>query len=256
MGRERRSYTYTSYEDDLVETADQGYRLPADYEWVRGGRARAAAFGALYGAGLVCARAFLWAHLRWRVEGRRALRGRGGVGCVLYCNHTQPVGDALAPALAALPSRVYVVASPANLGIPHLGKLLPGLGALPVPSTPSGMKGLLAAVARRLAEGAVVVVYPEAHVWPYYTGVRPFPATSFAFAADNRVPAFCMTTTYRRRRRGERPQAVAYIDGPFWPSEGVPRRAAREGLRDQVLAAMRDRARLSTYAYARYEQKA
>lgn len=242
---------YRSFEDDIVATAKQDFPLPADFEWVRPGRVRSCVAAVLYGFGLLCAKAYLWAALRWRIEGG-GLSQKGG--CVLYCNHTQPVGDALAPALVSFPARAYVVASPANLGIPVLGRLLPTLGALPLPSTLSGMRKFRAAVARRLKEGAVVAVYPEAHVWPYFTGVRPFPASSFSFAVDNKVPAWCMTTTYQRRARGERPRATVYIDGPFLPSEGLPRKAAREQLCEQVHAAMVARACASDYDYIRYER--
>lgn len=256
---------YRSFEDDFVATADQGFELPADYEWApRAGLARRAGRAALYRALYAFGRAYLWAHLRWRVVGRLGLKASGGAGrpqgaaprgAVLYCNHTQPVGDAFAPAVVASPAHIWVLVSPSNLGIPVLGKLLPGLGALPVPQSLSGGKKLLAAVSRRLSEGGVVVVYPEAHVWPYCSWVRPFSAASFAYAVDNHVPAYCMTTTYQRRRHGDKPRATAYIDGPFWASsgDGVSRRAAREALRDQVLAAMRERSRLSTYEYVRYE---
>lgn len=237
-----------------MESADQGYVLPGDFRWVREGILWQMASSLLYGVILVCGRVFLSANLRWRVENRHVLETGEPGGYMLYCNHTQPVGDAFAPELAVFPKRAYIVASPANLGIPFLGKLLPTIGALPVPSTLAGLKELRGAIARRLGEGAAVVVYPEAHVWPFYTGIRPFPATSFAFAVENHVPAYCMTTTYQSPGRGGRPRAVAYLDGPFWPREGVSKKAARERLRDEVHDAMVRRARLSNCEHIRYER--
>lgn len=260
MGRERITYVYHSFEDDFVRSGDQDHTLPADYAWVRADGPTRLAKTILYPIAFACGWVYLRAHLRWRVEGREVLERRDapaprrGGGFVLYCNHTQPVGDPFAPALAVHPARTYVVCSPSNLGIPLLGRLLPTLGALPVPDTLVGMRAFRDAVAQRLAEGAAVVVYPEAHVWPYATMIRPFPASSFAFAVDNHVPAFCMTTTYQRRRHGDKPRATAYLDGPFWPREGIPRRQAREELRDEVHAAMVARSHRSTYEYVRYEQ--
>lgn len=252
MKREQATYVYHSFEDDFVRSGDQGHALPADFAWVRTDLPGRIAARALYPVALACGRIYLWARLRWHVKGRTALGERKGGGFMLYCNHTQPVGDPFAPALAVRPVRTYVIASPSNLGIPFLGRLLPTLGALPIPDTIAGMRAFREAIAQRLAEGAAVVVYPEAHVWPYATMIRPFPAASFAFAVDNHVPAFCMTTTYHRRRHGSKPRAIAYLDGPFWPRAGVSRRQAREELRDQVHAAMEARARQSTYEYVRY----
>ena len=60
-----------------------------------------------------------------------------------------------------------------------------------------------------------VVIYPEAHVWKYYTKIRPYPSTSFKFPVHCNVPAFCMTTTYYKRKLGKKPGIVVYIDGPF-----------------------------------------
>lgn len=173
-------------------------------------------------------------------------------GCMLFCNHTQPVGDAFTPARAMFPQRTYVLVSPANLGIPVIGRLLPSLGALPIPDDVRGMRQLKRAVSRRLGEGACVVVYPEAHVWPYYTGIRPFPATSFAFAVDNEVPVYCLTSTYQRPRLGARPKTTAFLDGPFLAPEGASRRQAREALRDAVYDSMVRRSAESTYDYVRY----
>ena len=53
------------------------------------------------------------------------------------------------------------------------------------------------AVDKRLAQKNCLVIYPEAHVWPYYTGIRKFPAgdKSFKYAVRNKLPIFTMTTT-------------------------------------------------------------
>lgn len=254
MQQKTRTYRYRTFEDDFVDSGNQRFELPEGFEWVREGALRRAASGALYGAALACAQAYLRLHLHWRVENRAVLGRRRGRGFVLYCNHTQPVGDAFAPEVAVFPARIYVVASPANLGIPHLGKLLPTAGALPVPSTVAGMKKFRDAIRRRLREGSAVVVYPEAHVWPYCTKIRPFPATSFSFAVENDVPAYSMTTTYQRRKAGGAPRAIAYLDGPFWPDGSLSKKAAREKLHDEVFAAMERRSRQSDCEYVRYEK--
>lgn len=255
MRRKNITYYYEGFDDDFIESGNQVYALPADYNWIRESWVHDACFKTLYGIGLVCAQVYLKTRLRWRVENRILLNEHGRGGYVLYCNHTQPIGDALAPALAVFPVRAYTIVSPANLGIPYLGKLLPGLGALPVPDTLGGLKKLGSAVARRLGEGAAIIVYPEAHVWPWYTDIRPSPATSFSFAVDNHVPAYCMTTTYQKRPHGRLPRATAYIDGPFWAEKGLAKKTARQDLRDRVFATMTERAHKSSCSYVHYEPK-
>ena len=58
------------------------------------------------------------------------------------------------------------------------------------------------AIKKRIEQKKCVVIYPEAHVWEYYTKIRPFPSTSFKFPVNCDVPAFCMTTTYYKRKFG------------------------------------------------------
>lgn len=37
------------------------------------------------------------------------------------------------------------------------------------------MRSFLDAIRTRIEEGSFIMVYPEAHIWPYYTGIRDFP---------------------------------------------------------------------------------
>ena len=46
------------------------------------------------------------------------------------------------------------------------------------------MKEFRKAIAYRVGQNQSVAIFPEAHVWPYYTGIRPFSDASFQFAVD------------------------------------------------------------------------
>lgn len=225
MADRKRIRYYKTFQDDFVESADQSFALPEDYIWIRDGKgarlvrvvlcAVAYLFAAVYGK--LCLHLSIVRNVDWR-EYR-------GSGAVVYGNHTQPVGDVFIPVLVCAPKRCYMVASPANLGIPVLGPLLPWMGALPIPGSPSKLPRFLRAVQQRLREKCCVVVYPEGHVWPYCTQIRPYPETSFDYAVKNHVPAFSMTTTYQARRsqtsRGSRSTWTA----PFTRTKGCPGRS-------------------------------
>ncbi|MCD7887886.1 MAG: 1-acyl-sn-glycerol-3-phosphate acyltransferase [Clostridiales bacterium] len=255
MARKRICY-YKTFQDDFVESADQDYALRSDYTWIRDGRWAKLLSAALYGAGYLFAALYgkLCLHLKIvRAVDWKAYRDSGAV---VYGNHTQPIGDAFVPALVCAPKRCYVVVSPANLGIPVLGRLLPRMGALPIPGNLAQMPRFLRAVGQRLREKNCVVVYPEGHVWPYCTQIRPFPETSFDYAVNSHVPAFCMTTTYQARRFSGKPRLTVYLDGPFYPDQKLPRREQKKQLRDQVLACMEQRSQRSTYQYIEYRPAA
>ena len=72
------------------------------------------------------------------------------------------------------PKTNYIIVHPNNVSMPVLGKITPSLGALPIPDELSAYKNFLNAIETRIAEGHSVVVYPEAHIWPYYTKIRNY----------------------------------------------------------------------------------
>lgn len=98
------------------------------------------------------------------------------------------------------------------------------------------------------------VVCPEAHVWPDYTSIRPFPATSFRFPIEEGAPSFAMTTTYQKRRFGRRPKVTVFQDRPFFPAEGLTsRKEKQEDLCRQIHDCMVRRSTQSNCQYIRYE---
>ncbi|MCD8054941.1 MAG: 1-acyl-sn-glycerol-3-phosphate acyltransferase [Lachnospiraceae bacterium] len=252
MAAAKRTQYYRTLQDDFVESANQSYALGEDYVWIRTGLGAKLARAVLYAIAYLFAFAYGRIALHLKIVKNVNMKGFRDSGAVVYGNHTQPIGDVFFPALVCAPKRCYTVASPANLGIPVIGRLLPWLGALPIPENFGQMKKFVAAVNQRLQEGNCVIVYPEQHVWPYCTQVRPYAETAFDYAVKNRAPAFCMTTTYQARRFSQKPKVTIYLDGPFYADTGLSRRAQKEQLRNQVYACMKKRSEMSTYEYIEY----
>ena len=187
-----------------------------------------------------------------RVVGREKLKGLDGF--FLYGNHTQDIADAFIPSMLIFPKEAYVVVHPNNVSMPYLGRVTPSLGALPLPDDMAAYRNFLAAVDRRYREGHAVVIYPEAHIWPYYTGIRNFPDKSFHYPVRLDAPCFCFTNTYQKRR-GKEPRIVTYIDGPFFPDATLPPTKRKKDLRDRIYKAMCQRAQLSNDARIQYIRK-
>ncbi len=245
---------YSSFSEDVVSSAEQSAAVPADYEWIRTGLKARIASALVYGTAVSLGWIWCKAVLCISYKNRQAINAARD-GCFIYCNHTQPFGDVVMPAFLSLRKRVYTIVSPANLGIPVIGRILPALGALPIPESLAGMKSFLSAVGKRAAGKSCVVIYPEAHVWPYYTKIRPFEDTSFRFPVELDKPAFAMTVTYQKRRFGSRPKATVYLDGPFYPDKSLSPRQRRAELCSRVRSAMVQRSKLSTCEYIRYVKK-
>ena len=255
MKQKQTVYYYSTFQDDFVGKPGEKAELPEAYCYIRSGRiynAWAAFFHKMMGKIAIFYFTFL---KKVKVVNREVLKPYSDTGCFLYGNHTMPVGDVFSPALVGDGRRFYTIASAVNLKLPVIGKWLPALGALPVPTHAQQVKAFEAAIQKRIEENNLVVIYPEAHVWPYYTKIREYEATSFRYPVQCNAPAFAMTTTYQKRGKKKKPAVTIYVDGPFYPNVTLPKKEQRKVLRQQVYEAMKKRSKESTYAYISYQAK-
>ena len=261
--KEERVFYYASEEDDPIKTDEQEKKvevgLPEGYEFIPKNP-----FVKLYSA--VLFRIFklfgqYYERGYWQAKfyGREKLKKARGKGYVIYANHTNPFHDVFGPALAA-DRRIFTIISPVNLKIPGIGKVLPYIGGLPLGKTKEEKKAFNDAVDERLKQKKVLVIYPEAHVWPYATKVRKFPAgdRSFKYAVRNNLPIFTMTTTYHKRKdkkRGDLPRMDVYIDGPFWLDVALSEDENRAKLAKEAYDSMVKYSKKSSYEYFQYRPK-
>ncbi len=261
--KSERVFYYESETDDPIKTNEQEKKievgLPEGYEFIPKN-----IFVRMYSA--VLFRAF-WIFGQWyekrhwqaKFYGREKLKEARGKGYVIYANHTNPFHDVFGPAIAA-DRRIFTIISPVNLKIPGIGKLLPYIGGLPLGKTTEEKKAFNEAVDRRIEQKKVLVVYPEAHVWPYATKIRKFPAgdRSFKYAVRNDVPVYTMTTTYHKRKdkkHGDLPRMDVYLDGPFWPDKDKSEAENKAMLAEKAYKSMVKYSKKSTYEYFEYRKK-
>ncbi|WP_143461389.1 lysophospholipid acyltransferase family protein [Levilactobacillus enshiensis] len=245
-----RMISYRTFQDDVVTSRHQDYRLPPEFDWQAPGKRWQRQLVRL----LAKVTSIVYCH--WTVTFKNAWRLKiaGQRGYVLYGNHTQPTGDVLMPYYLGDRQRFNVLASPANLGIPILGSVICLGGALPTPQGLQQMRTFNAIVTDKLRAGEWVVIYPEEHVWPYYTGIRPFNLSAFHFPVAAQVPAYCLTVTYHKRWWRRRPKRVAYVDGPFEPDRNLSPKQQQHQLADQIQTCMTKRAASSNAIYIDYEE--
>ena len=190
-----------------------------------------------------------------KVVNQDVIKGYKKSGYFLYGNHTQDIGDAFMVQRINKAKGKYVIVHPNNVSMPVLGKLTPSLGALPLPDDLAAYKNFISAIDMRIKQRKCVVVYPEAHIWPFYTGIRPFVDTSFQYPIKLDVPTFCFTNTYQKRRFSKKPKIVTYVDGPFFPNNELTFKEQRADLRNQVYNCMCKRAENSTVNWIQYIKK-
>lgn len=193
-------------------------------------------------------------HLRY--VGREKLRECRDRGYFIYGNHTQPFADTFIPSVANYPKRNFFIVNPENVSMPGMKTLVEMLGAIPIPCDLDGMKHFVRSVEDKIERGYSVTIYPEAHIWPYYTGIRPFRAVSFQYPVKLDCPVYALTNTYHARRgKPGRVDIVTYIDGPFYPQPGLKRKEKQQELRDRVYQCMLERSRESDCEIIRYVKR-
>ena len=201
--------------------------------------------------------AFLYVKLalHQKTVGREKLRPFRRQGIFLYGNHTQAVGDPFTPNVFCFPQRVSFIVHPNNVSMPVLGRINPSLGAIPLPDTREAYRNFNACIEGRIRENGAVVIYPEAHIWPYYTKIRPFPDGSFGYPCKDGTPVFCFVNTYQRRGNKKAPRMTTYIEGPFYPDMELSLKQRRKKLRDEVYQTMCRLSRHSDVEVIRYIRK-
>ncbi|MBQ9098511.1 MAG: hypothetical protein IJY50_03685 [Clostridia bacterium] len=198
--------------------------------------------------------AFLYRKFKFhhKIVGREKLKAHKKDAIFLFGNHTQPIGDAVIPSFIRYPA--YVIVHPNNVSMPYLGRVTPYMGAIPLPDDLTAAKGFVATIKAKVEKNRAIFIYPEAHIWPYYTGIRPFGDESFQYPIKYNAPVYSFTNTYQKRRFSKKPRMVTYIDGPFYPDASLPLRERRRALRDAVYAQMTERSQLSDCVVIEYRK--
>jgi len=200
----------------------------------------------------------LYSKIKFRIKyiGKEKLKECKKEGYFIYVNHTQAFADTFIPSLANYPKRNFLIVNPENISMKGLKTLVEMLGAIPVPGTKEAMKNFLEAIKYRINKKSSITIYPEAHIWPYYTKIRPFKSVSFSYPVNLEKPVFCITNTYQSYgKKKDKIKIVTYIDGPFYANKELPIREQKQELRDIVYNKMVERSKNSNVEYIKYIKK-
>ena len=200
----------------------------------------------------------LYAKIKFRIKyiGKEKIKLYRNEGYFIYGNHTQPFADTFIPSIPMYPKRNFLIVNPVNISLKGTGTLVEMLGAMPIPSNKSAMKNFLNAIKQKTNKGYAITIYPEAHIWPYYTKIRPFKDVSFKYPVQLEKPAFCITNTYQSYgRNNQKIKIVSYIDGPFFPSKELTLKEQQKELRNKIYNCMDERSKNSNIEHIKYIKK-
>ena len=190
-----------------------------------------------------------------KFDNKKALRKYKKRSVFIYGNHTG-FYDAFTPNLITFPHRNMIVVSPDTVSIKGLRCIVLMLGAIPTSNSLKGMKGFMECIDYHASGGAAITIYPEAHIWPYYTGVRPFTDASFYYPVKHKSPTFAFFTAYTKPKGLlsflRKANITVYVSDPIFPSENLSEREKRKDIRDKVYSFMLEKSRYSDYEVIKY----
>ena len=189
-----------------------------------------------------------------RIKNKRIVRKAHG-RYFLYGNHVMMPYDAYIPNIIGFPRKSFIIVNPDAVSLRGVAWFVKMSGSLPVPSKITGLRNFMDAIERRMKHRHPIVIFPEAHIWPYYTKIRPFKATSFRYPVKLDKPAFCYTTTFQKRRFSKKPKIIVYVDGPFYYDKNLKGKMAEEELRNRIYNTMVERSKNSNYEYYKYYKR-
>ena len=249
-----RTYYYSDpVNDDFAGTDIKTVELPADYRyfpktWLRHG----AAFVLYHIIATPLVTVMQKIVYGEKIIGRGKLKGYRKEGFYLYGNHTRVMGDAYSPTLLAWPKKAYIIAGADAFSIKGIRRIVEDLGGIALPTCKTGYKNFLRAMRKHSDMGHIIALYPEAHIWPQYTKIRPFRSEAFHYPAETGKPIFTFTVTWHKRKILPGAKAVVYVDGPFFPDMSLTEKERRQKLRNQAFEAMTERAKSSTFEKHQY----
>ncbi len=171
----------------------------------------------------------------------------------IYGNHSNMFSDGFSPALICFPKKPHVICSAENVSMRFWGGLTPLWGALPLPDTLAASKNFNNAMDYIIEQKNPIVIYPEAHLWPYYTGLRDFSDKAFRFPIKYDLPVYTFSTTYSKRKFSNKPKTTIWVDGPFFPDENLDLKSRQTDLRNKVYDQISSRLeQFSEYDYVEY----
>ena len=235
-------YYENALEDDFAGTKIERKPLPENYRYVRKGFFSHVAAFILY---WIIAIPLLYLPVKLiygiKVKGKKNLKVIRRQGAFYYCNHTQII-DALTVQLFISRKRAYILADQDATSIKGIRTLVTLLGCIPVPANPEEHRKFIDCIEWRIKQRRGISIFPEAHIWPFSTHIRPFKDDSFVYPCELEAPVVPVCVTYRKRkiRKKMAPAVTVHVGKPVYPDMSLDLASRRKKLRDHVYYFMLD----------------
>lgn len=190
-----------------------------------------------------------------KVINRKELKKTRKVGAFIYSNHTNVFDFFTIQSYVDRHKRVNIIGYSDSTSIPIGKHFIHQLGYIPIPNNIHAMKNFMEAIKYYIDKKQDILIFPEAHVLPYYTKIRPFSATSFRYPAGLNAPVIPIVTTYYKSKFKKKPNIKIIIGKTIYPKKELSERENKLYLRDECYKEMVNISNSYTqYEYIKYIQ--
>ncbi len=143
-----------------------------------------------------------WIKYRYRLEikGKENIKKVRNQGVVVTINHVHNFDNLLVGTKILSHRKCFFITLKDNINTPFIGFFLKTLGGVPIPTKPKALNSFEKAINKILQEKNALLVCPEASLWPFYRGIRPFKKGAFRFAVNNNVSILPIVITFRGKK--------------------------------------------------------
>ena len=196
---------------------------------------------------------------RVKVVNKSLLKQLRHKGYYVYSNHVLPYDPIILPVMTQPRKHMVIISGHELFSIcGFVSWFTKHLGAVPIPNADVGMQERYKeCLSYHIKKKHRILIFPEAHIWPYYNDIRNFKHVSFRYPVDDNAPIVVATTTFKKRKGNKKPKPIVYLDGPFYPNTSLNSYHEQVmDLRNRAYEAMKWRAgQDGNYAYINYVNK-
>lgn len=176
-----------------------------------------------------------------RTKNKKALKAFKGKGAFIYANHVA-FADCFKYELI-LHKRLDIIGFSDALSIPVAGKLASMLGYIPLPlkEDRDNFHKMVDGINYLVKEKHhYCLIFPEAHIWPYYTKIRNWKNNALIYPALLNAPIIPAVTVWQKRWWRKTPYQRVVFGTPIYPKEGESITYNKDYLHQECIAQMHE----------------
>ena len=175
-----------------------------------------------------------------KFKNKKVLKAFKHTGAFIYANHVA-ISDAFKFQIF-IHRRVHIIGYSDALSIPVAKRIVPSLGLIPLPLKEDRdnfhkMTDYINYLVNK--RKYYVLIFPEAHIWPYYTEIRNWKNNALIYPAMMNVPIIPAVTVWKKRKFRKVPRQVVVFGTPIYPKEGESITFNKDYLHQQCLGQMK-----------------